>query len=271
MITNNRDENVKIAKELVGLAKELIAYNKDSIAMSMTREEILNFLYSQIKQIEITVKLPNIEEVVNNTEHTAAQKYPQTYKKKRNEEFIRQYEEEREKEQKELNEIKIKWEQLATMVDSLPTGNYGKPFYDKEFVVRVLSNRSIQVKFTSRNNNKDISTTNLNPHDEVNKNNPFIYEGIDSTNDYRDFIVKKFDNNQMEFKECIIKPYDFDMPLDVYKTQAKPQICEHEIDVYVKFGIHKNKAKVVVEFENFSFHPLQQQSSQRTENTGTSN
>ena len=43
------------------------------------------------------------------------------------------------------------------------------------------------------------------------------------------------------------------------------------IDVYIKFGIHKNKAKVVVEFENFSFHPLQQQSSQRTENTGTSN
>ena len=118
---------------------------------------------------------------------------------------------------------------------------------------------------------KDISTTNLNPHDEVNKNNPFIYEGIDSTNDYRDFIVKKFDNNQMEFKECIINPYDFDMPLDVYKTQAKPQICEHEIDVYVKFGIHKNKAKVVVEFENFSFHPLRQQYSQRTENTGTSN
>ena len=75
----------------------------------------------------------------------------------------------------------------------------------------------------------------------------------------------------MAFKECIIKPYDFDMPLDVYKTQAKPQICEHEIDVYVKFGIHKNKAKVVVEFENFSFHPFQQQSSQRSENTGTSN
>ena len=82
--------------------------------------------------------------------------------------------------------------------------------------------------------------------------------------------MKKFDNNQMEFKECIIKPYDFDMPLDVYKTQAKPQICEHEIDVYVN-AIHKNKAKVVVEFENCSFHQLHQQSSQRSENTGTSN
>ena len=81
----------------------------------------------------------------------------------------------------------------------------------------------------------------------------------------------KYRTLPMAFKECIIKPYDFDMPLDVYKTQAKPQICEHEIDVYVKFGIHKNKAKVVVEFENFSFHPFQQQSSQRSKNTGTSN
>ena len=271
MKTNNRDENVKIAKELVGLAKELISYNKDSITMFMTREDMFDFLYSQIKQVEITIKLPGVEEVVNNTEHTATQKYPQPDKKKRNEEFIRQYEVEREEEQKGLNEIKVKWEQLATMVDSLPIGNSGKPFYDKEFVVRVLSNRLIQFKFTSRNKNKEISTTNLNPHDEVNKNNPFIYDGIDSTNDYRDFILKKFDNNQMEFKECIIKPYDFDMPLDVYKTQAKPQICEHEIDVYVKFGIHKNKAKVVVEFENFSFHPFQQQSNPRSENTGTSN
>ena len=100
MRTNNRDENVKIAKELVGLAKELISYDKDSITMSMTREDMFNFLYSQIKQIEITIKLPNVEEVVNNTEHTATQKYPQPDKKKRNEEFIRQYEEEREKEQK---------------------------------------------------------------------------------------------------------------------------------------------------------------------------
>ena len=87
MRTNNKDENVKIAKELVGLAKELISYDKDSITMSMTREDMLNFLYSQIKQIEIIIKLPDVKEIVNNTEHTAAQKYPQPDKKKRNEEF----------------------------------------------------------------------------------------------------------------------------------------------------------------------------------------
>ena len=260
------NKNLKIARELVELARELVAYDEDSTTMSMTKEEMLDFLYSQVKQVEITVKLPEAEKAVGNNERKAAQKYPQQDKEKRNEEFIRQYEQKREEEQKELNEINEKWKQLANTVASLPEGNNGKPFYDKEFVVRVLSNCSIQVRFTSRNKNKDIFTTNLNPYDEVNKNNPFIYEGIDNKNDYRDFIVKKLDNNQMEFKECITKPYDFDMPLDVYKTQAKPKIYEHEIDVYVKFGIHKNKAKVVVEFENYSFHPLQQQSTSKTEN-----
>ena len=261
-----RNDNYDVAKNLIRLAKDLLA-DEEGTTQSMTKEEMLDFLYSQVKQVEINVKLPEIEESADNKERNAAQRYPQQNKKKR----IKKILDQQNKEENEVKNITDEWKALAATIDSLPDGNNGNPFYGKEFIVRVLNNRSIQVNITSRNRNVDLSTTNLNPYDEINKNNPFIYDGINNINDYRDFIVKKFNSNQMEFKKCFLKPYDFDMPLEVYKTQAKPKIYEYEIDVYVKFGVHKKKAKVDLEFENYSFHPLQEQSNPEPEKTDNSN
>ena len=149
-----------------------------------------------------------------------------------------------------MKNITDEWEALAETVDSLPEGNNGNPFYG-DLVVRVLKNKQINVTFANRG---DITKSN-DPYNEENLNNPFIYEGINSTNDYRDFLTKKFNKHKMKFENCITKPYNFDMPLDAYTTTAKVKRTREEIKVYIKFGIHKNSANLELEFENVSFHP----------------
>ena len=48
-------------------------------------------------------------------------------------------------------------------------------------------------------------------------------------------------------------------------------LVRQSVEETINSLLDAEKAKVVVEFENFSFHPFQQQSSQRSKNTGTSN
>ena len=279
-----RNDNYDVAKSLIRLAKDLLA-DEDATTKSMTKEEMLDFLYSQIKQVEINVKLPESEKIVesgksieNNERKAGHQRYPQPNKKKRNEEFIKQYEKEQEerqdKEQKELNNIKTKWEQLEKSVASLPPGNGGKSFYE-DLTVKVLRNRSIKVKIERKNKSSNRSCKTDDPYDESNKNNPYLYEGIDSINDYRAFLIDKFENNLMDFSKCIVKPRDFDMPLDVFSTKATIKKTAQEVTVYVKFGIHNInadnlEAKIELEFENFSFHPPQYELKDKSNNSNNS-
>ena len=275
------DNNLKIAKELIRLAKTLVVEDKDSTTTSMTKQDMLDFLYSQIKNVEIIVKLPENEKIVesdksiDNKREAGRQKYPQHGKKTRNEKIIKQFEKEQEEKQKDLNDINAKWEQLAATVASLPEGNNGKSFYG-DLTVKVLKNRSIKVKIERKNNSFNHSQRTDDPYDdENNKNNPYLYEGINSIDDYRTFLIDKFEKNLMDFSECIVNPRDFDMPLDVFSTKATIKKTAQEITVYVKFGIHNvnastPEAKIELEFESFSFHPPKYQMKTESNNNNSS-
>ncbi len=214
-----------------------------------TAKSIADFLLSQVKIVEIEISLPNINNPVNDDQHVAAQKYPQPDKKKRNERFHKQIE----KETSEIEQIKEQWKVLARKVKSLPDDNNGQSFYG-DLAVKVLKNSSIRISFDSRNKNINESERSNDPYDKSNKNNPFLYEGIDNEDGYRNFMVKKFENNQMVFKECIAHPYDSKMPLDIYMTTAIRKDNAQTVDVYIKFSIHQDKAKVNLIFESQSFH-----------------
>lgn len=254
--------NLKAARELLHLAKELVGRTNSDPAM-MTQEDMLDFLYSQVQHVEIVVNLPDIGPDGKGTRQ-AVQKYPQPSKEEQNRQFL----EEVEGEEAEVEQTNEQWKEIAKKIGSLPPDNGGVSFY-KDIVVRVLKNRSFSVNLKRRSGNKTfrIDCPYDNPYDEWNKNNPFLYEGIDSINDFRDFLIRKFDSNEMHFDKCITEAYNVDfgikMPLDVYDTEAVLKMTGEKVRVYVKFGIY-NKGKcgrIELEFENFSFHPLKKKNS----------
>jgi len=265
----------KITKIAMTVAEDVL-----DDTQSMTHEQIVDFLYSQVKHVEITVILPEPNKSIEDRHRNGVQKYPQPDKEGRNEEFMKQYEEEqdkiqkqKEKEQEDLNKIEEQWKQLACTVASLPPQNNGKSFYD-DLIVKVLKNRLIKIKIERKNKSFNNQNKSNNPYDECNKNNPFLYEGINSIDDYRTFLIEKFENNLIDFNECIVKPRDFDMPLDIFITNAIIKETAQEVTVYVKFGIHdvnasNSEAKIKLEFENFSFHPPQYKLNEKSNNNSS--
>ena len=238
-----------IARQLIGIAKQLLKNERLAYADSMGHDDIIEFLDSQVKSVVIIVHLPD-NDPSDDTARNAADKY-RNKRKNNNDEFMRDVQ----KEQEAVARINDKWKALEKTVESLPNDNGGNPFYG-DLAVEVLKTRSITVSFLNRTRHLDNTGPSDDPHNDINKNNPFLYEGIDTVNDYRDFLINKFNSHQMNFKECLAHPDNFDMPLDVYLTKAKIKNADQEINVYVKFGIHNcgTSAQIELEFENFSFH-----------------
>ncbi len=224
------------------------AFLKSELA-ELTQDQIDDFLESQVDCVKITVILPDDSD--DQTDRTASQKYPQPDKEKQNQLI----EEQLFQEEKEVDEITSEWELLKASIDTLPEGNGGKPFYRETLLINFLKNRRFIVELKKRKHHSSDTIDNNDPYDEINKNNPFLYQGIDTLKDYRDFLIQKFSGHQMHFKECFLHPYDFDMPLDVYNTTAIIKNSSIELPIYVKFGIQKNQLTAELEFENISFHP----------------
>jgi hypothetical protein len=233
-----------------------VAKSEPGFDQVLLNEQILEFLYSKVKLVRIIVTLPDTDNTNKEEERIASKnKYPQQNKKKQ----IKQLEEQLEKEQKEIDSITDEWKALKETIKSLPPDNNGTSFY-KDLAVKVLKNRSFSIDL-KRKNQDDNKIRSNNPYDENNKNSPYLYVGIDSLNDYRVFLISKFDENKMNFHKCIINNYSGEMPLDVYKTSAKLKINLKEVEVYVKFSIENNgnDAHIDLEFANYSFHPTLKQ------------
>lgn len=238
------------------IATRIVCGNENDDAKLMSHDEIVEFLYSQVKRVEINVTLPDTSDFSVEDGRTGAKKYPQHDKTKRNKKFFEQVE----KDQNEIQAINEQWERLEKTIDSLPAGNNGNSFYGN-LAVKVLKNRAFSIRLKRRHDPYNERKISNDPYDESNKNNPFLYEGIDSINDFRDFLVRKFESNEMVFNKCITESYDVDdnikMPLDVYTTIASLKTTSEEVEVYIKFGIYNKgtEMKIELEFENFSFHP----------------
>lgn len=220
----NKSRIDKIAGEI---AK--IAFKNDQ---NMTFDQLLDFLYSQVKSIHLNIEFSN-------------------------ERFAAKKDNKLKKEIEDAGKLEVEWEILKSKVDGLPEDNNGQPFY-KGFFERVLMNQSIPLMLDGRN---DFDKADIDPNSQQNKNNPFLYEGINNNNDFRSFLINKVKSNEMTFKNCIIQPFtEFSMPLDVYNVTARLKSTNEEVNVYLKFGIDKNKATMTLIFKNISFHPDKNQS-----------
>lgn len=209
-----------------------IAFKNDQ---NMTFDQLLDFLYSQVKSIHLNIEFSN-------------------------ERFAAKKDNKLKKEIEDAGKLEVEWEILKSKVDGLPEDNNGQPFY-KGFFERVLMNQSIPLIFDGRN---DFDDNDKDPYSERNKNNPFLYDGIDTTDDFRNFLINKIKSNEMNFKKCIIQPFTkISMPLDVYNTTAKLKDTKKEYNIYVKFGIVKDTANMTLVFSNVSFHPDKKQSNKK--------
>ena len=205
----NKSRIDKIAGEI---AK--IAFKNDQ---NMTFDQLLDFLYSQVKSIHLNIEFSN-------------------------ERFAAKKDNKLKKEIEDAGKLEVEWEILKSKVDGLPEDNNGQPFY-KGFFERVLMNQSIPLMLDGRN---DFDKADIDPNSQQNKNNPFLYEGINNNNDFRSFLIQPFT--------------EFSMPLDVYNVTARLKSTNEEVNVYLKFGIDKNKATMTLIFKNISFHPDKNQS-----------
>ena len=182
------------ARKLIHIAKNLLHENRIEFVDSMTHDEILDFLDSQVKTVEIIVHLPE-DNVPDNGSRKAADKHKNKKNGDDNEKLLNDLE----NEQNEIDGINEKWAALEKARSSLPSNNNGNPFYG-DLVVKVLKTRSISVSILNRNRRFDDKDSNDDPYDEMNKNNPFLYEGINTINDYRDFLIERFENNQRNYR-----------------------------------------------------------------------
>ena len=114
---SDNDRIDRIAEKIVKTAF------KDNQANSFTLDQLLEFLYSQVNSIELTIEFSN--------GRTASKK------------------KDIKKEIEEAGELEIEWEILKSKVEGLPSNNNGQPFY-KGFFERVLENMSIPLVLKGR-------------------------------------------------------------------------------------------------------------------------
>ena len=215
-------KNIQAARALVRLAKSIVSKANRGTGTTMTKDEMLDFLYSQVKRIRIELPSSGSFPVPLSSIRLAARKNPRKKFKE---------------EQQKTIELENRWRVLKDNAKNIPEGNGGQPFYEG-FWQKVIANQSIPIVLQDRTGSTSNPEEDRDPYSECNKNNPRLYRGIDNENDLRKFLLSKYKNNQLKFVKCFANPFTkTSMVLDVYNTTAIVKDTGEELVVYIKFGI----------------------------------